>query len=171
MNGPNMETEMMEQGLTLPAVPGLVAGGKVAMKEFAPSFLVMMPDKSILEVPIDKASNDAKRSLLVARTRKFLEKQLKRLENVELTPVEIKDTVMAVVNFDGLSRELYIAGINNNSAAHSALGAGLREIIKGAAQGAAEGTAAGFMEKMAKMDKAADKVERKIEKARVVAEA
>lgn len=164
-----------EQGLTLPAVPGLAPGKKVAVKEFAPSFFVVMPDKTTLEVPIDKASNDAKRSILVALTRKFLEKQLTRLHDVDLTPAEIKDTVMAVVNFDGLSRELYVAGLTNNAVAQTMLGSGLREMIKGAAQGAAEGTAAGFMAKMAKMDKAADKAEAaidfRIERAKTAAKA
>lgn len=125
---------------------------------FAPCLKVIMQDKRTILIPVDKASSDSQRSILVAKARDFVETQLERLKGTSLTPAEVKDLVRAVSDVDQLQREQYVTALNSEGRA-SGLGRDLQRVIRGAAQGAAEGTAAGFMEKMAKMDEAAKKIE------------
>ena len=150
----------MEEPVKEVAVSVLKRRKSKKMREtaFAPTIKIMLADKKTILVPIDKASSDAQRQILVAKARKFVEDQLERLSTASLTPAEVKDLVKAVADVDGLQREQYVAAVN--SKADSELGKGLQGIIKNAAQGAAEGTAAGFMEKMRQMDEAAKKTEK-----------
>src|SRR6478736_2526424 len=129
---------------------------KMLEHNFAPCIKVVMPDKTFVMVPIDKISSDAKRQVLVARARDFVEQHLGRLMNASLTPAEVKDLVKAVADVDSLQREQYVAALNN---ATSDMGKGMGSIIREAAKGAAEGTAQGFIDKFKKMDAAAKKVD------------
>jgi hypothetical protein len=136
----------------------LKAGKQVTIKEFAPSFKVVLPDMTTVDVPVDKISSDAQRSVLVARARIFLEDQMDKLDDKTLTPQEIKDVIKAVSDLDALQREQFVTSLNNGKS--SALGAGLQGVIRDAARGAAEGTANGFLDKMKDMDKAASKADK-----------
>ena len=131
---------------------------KTTESAFAPCLKVIMHDKKVIMIPVDKASSDSQRSILVAKARNFVESQLERLTSTALTPAEVKDLVRAVSDVDQLQREQYVTALNSEGRA-SGLGRDLQRVIRGAAQGAAEGTAAGFMEKMAQMDAAAKKIE------------
>lgn len=127
---------------------------KATESRFAPCFKVTVPGGDAILVPIDKASSDNKRMLLVAKARMLVEKQLERLTNATLTPAEIKDIVKAVTEMDSLQREQYITNLNNNS---TPTGKALGSIIQSAAAGATQG-AMGFIQKMKDMDAAAAKV-------------
>lgn len=131
----------------------------IAERNFAPCLKVILADRTTVMVPIDKASSDAQRSVLIAKAREFVEKQLTRLSSAGLTPAEVKDLVKAVGDMDALQREQYITTINDK--ADTSLGRGLQGVVRQVAQGMAEGTAAGFAKKMEAMDKAAKKAEEK----------
>lgn len=133
---------------------------KISAAKLAPCLKVVLPNRKVVLVPVDKASSDGQRSILVAKARKFMDDQLEKLGNKTLTPQEIKDVIKAVADLDSLQREQFVAQLNNKP--ETALGHGLREMIRGAAKGAAEGTSQAFMEKMHLMDKAAKKVEQVI---------
>jgi hypothetical protein len=142
---------------TLALVPAKLPS-KIKQKKFAPCLKVILTDFTTVEVPIDKTSSDAQRSIMVAKTRDFVDKQLDKLKDKTLTPLEISQLVKAVADIDGLQREQFVASLNN-SGPSTPMGAGLQEMIRGAAQGAAAGTAQGFLDKMKAFDKAAKKVE------------
>ena len=129
---------------------------KMLEHNFAPCIKVVMPDRTFVMVPVDKLSSDAKRQVLVARARDFVEKHLGRLMDAGLTPAEVKDLVKAVSDVDALQREQYVTALN---AASSEMGKGIGAVVREAAKGAAEGTAQGFIDKFKKMDAAAKKVD------------
>ncbi len=128
---------------------------KAMESRFAPCFKVTIPGSEAVLVPIDKASSDNKRMLLVAKVRMLVEKQTERLMNATLTPAEIKDMVKAVTDLDALQREQYITSLNNASS--SGLGKEMGNIIKSAAEGATQG-AMGWMDRMKKLDEAGKKL-------------
>ena len=146
---------------TLALVPAKLPS-KIKQKKFAPCLKVILTDFTTVEVPIDKTSSDAQRSIMVAKTRDFVDKQLDKLKDKTLTPLEISQLVKAVADVDGLQREQYVASLNNASG--GGMGAGLQEMIRGAAQGAAAGTAEGFLQKMKAFDSAAKRVDKATDK-------
>lgn len=153
--------KLEDPGQLVPAKKGRPKSGqKVLLRQFAPAFKVVLPDLTTVDVPVDKLSSDAQRSVLVARAKHFLENQMDKLEDKTLTPQEIKDVIKAVSDLDALQQEQFVTMLNHGRQQSSHLGAGLQEVIRGAARGVAEGTASQFMEKFRQMDKAAAKVEK-----------
>lgn len=134
---------------------------KAIESNFAPCFKVTLKGGETVLVPIDKASSDNKRLILVAKARELVENQIDKMADLTMTPAELKDVVKAVTDLDALQREQYITGLN----ASSPTGKALQGIIKSAAAGAAEGSMA-FMEQMRKMDAAAKAVTKQIEEAK-----
>lgn len=146
-----------------PAIPAARQSRKKTRDSFAPCFKVTVPRQSPVLIPIDKLSSDNLRQLILAKARDLLERQMERLANATLTPAEIRDLMRAVAELDALTREHYVARLNN--AGSTSLGKHLSEIVRGAAEGAAAG-ASGFMDKMREMDKAAKAV--KVQQAEVI---
>ena len=132
---------------------------KTNIGAYAPCLSVTLKGGQYIRVPVDKASSDALRGILVAKARDFVEGHVDRLANASLTPAEIKDLVRAISDVDALQREQYVISLNASS---SDMGKGMQSMIKNAAQGAAEVTAAGFMDKMRRMDEAAKKIEKQV---------
>lgn len=152
-------------------VPAKNKGGRprtraIKKDNYMPQIMVIMPDQTRVAVPVDELSAASQARVLTAKAAALFEKQLAKLENVTLTPMELKDLVTAAAKIDALVRLQYTsvlpplgpAGDKPTTATGKAMDA-----IANAAASAASGTANAMMEKMQLMKDAAKKVEPIIE--------